>query len=173
MIVLIKLFYALAIACLLVLVVAFGVRTAYGPPSAPEYPQPPASIRAIPSPSTSPETQAELTRYDEEQRRYQAEYERYSERRADYRRNVFVIVAAFGIAAVAAGLSLPTRLDAVRLGLVLGGLATILYGVIQAGGDLDEAGPALVFVVAAIGLGLILFAGYRWLGRLEEPPRAA
>ncbi len=167
MTILIKLFYAVAISCLLILFVAFGVRTVYNAPQEPEYPQSPIGVR-VPSPVTSGEVSAEVAKYEEEQRRYQEEYERYSDRRADYRRNVFVVVAALGIIAVASGLAIPGRLDAIRLGLVLGGLGTILYGVVQAGEDLDEAGPALILVVAAIGLSLILFVGYRWLANPED-----
>ncbi len=65
--------------------------------------------------------------------------------------------------AVAAGLAVPPALDAVRLGLVVGGLGTIIYAVAQAGEDLDAAGPEVVFVVALAGLALMLAAGYRWL----------
>jgi hypothetical protein len=72
-----------------------------------------------------------------------------------------------GVVSVAGGLALPARLDAIRLGLVAGGLGTILYGVIQANGDLDAAGPAVIFLAAAAGLVLIGYAGYRWLARLE------
>ena len=122
----------------------------------------------MPSPVPAGDIPAEVAEYEEEQRRYQEEYERYSKRRAEYRRNVFVVVAGLGIAAVAGGLAIPGRLDAIRLGLVLGGLGTVLYGVIQAGEDLDEAGPALIFIVAAVGLCLILFVGYRWLAGLED-----
>jgi hypothetical protein len=57
------------------------------------------------------------------------------------------------------------------VGLSMGGFATLLYGVIQAGDDLDRAGPAGLFLVAVIGLALILYTGYRWLNKLEETPK--
>ena len=77
-----------------------------------------------------------------------------------------MIAAAIGIAAIACGLALPSRLDALRLGLVAGGLGTLIYGVVQAQGDLDNAGPELIFVVVALGLALVGYAGYRWLAAL-------
>ena len=97
---------------------------------------------------------------------FQEESRRYEDERADYRRVVFLIAAAIGIAAIACGLALPSRLDALRLGLVAGGLGTLIYGVVQAQGDLDNAGPELIFVVVALGLALVGYAGYRWLAAL-------
>lgn len=171
MIVLIKLFYAAAIAALLVLFVAFGIRTFYSPPKAPEFPQPAIPVRPAPPPGTAqPEPTPEQREFEEAQRRFQEEFARYEDERADYRRNVFLIAAVLGILAVAGGLALSDRFDAIRLGLVAGGLGSFLYGVIQANGDLDNTGPALIFGVAAIGLALVGYAGYRWLSAQTSEP---
>jgi hypothetical protein len=172
--VLIKLAYAAAVAALLVLLVAFGVRAFYEGPEEPRFPQPPLVIRPpviVPTTTTGEPgtpvvvtpTPEELARYEQEQRDFQREFERYEDRREDYRRNVFLIAAAFGIVAIAGGAALWSRIDAVSLGFIAGGFATLLYGVIQAGDDLGEVSPALIFVVALIGLALVLGAGYRWL----------
>ena len=176
MVVLLKLFYAAAIAALLVLVVAFGIRTVYAPPDAPEYPGFPRGYLP-PGPTAPGEVPAPLTPEQQqaiaEQERYQEEYERYEKKRADYHRNVFLAAAALAIVAIAAGLAAPAYLDAIRLGLVGGGVVTVIYGVIQAGSDLDETDPALIVVVAAAGLALILAFGYRWLAtRPAEQTRA-
>jgi hypothetical protein len=53
---------------------------------------------------------------------------------------------------------------------VAGGLGTLLYGVIQAAGDLDEVGSALIFVIVLFGLIIVLAAGYRWLSL--RPPES-
>ena len=58
--------------------------------------------------------------------------------------------------------------SSIRLGLVGGGLFSVLYGVLQAEGDLGDAGSGLIFLVAAVGLVLILAAGYRWLATREQ-----
>ncbi len=173
MTVLIKLTYAAAVAAMVVLLVAFGVRAFYGPPKAPEYPQPPVVRSVAPVPSTpgpgvatptvvTPSAE-EIARFDEEQRLYQASYEKYEDERQVYRRNVFLISAAIAVMAIGGGASLWSRVDAMSLGFVAGGFATLLYGVIQAGGDLDQVSPAVIFVVVLIGLGAVLAAGYRWL----------
>jgi hypothetical protein len=166
MIVLIKLFYAASIAALLILFVAFGIRTFDAPPEEPQFPNVPPSFRPaspIPAGQTPPEPTQEQREFEEAQRRYQEEFKAYEDERADYRRNVFLVAAATGVLAIAGGLALSSRLDALRLGLVAGGLGAILYAVIQSGGDLGDAGPALVFGVVAIGLLLVGYAGYRWL----------
>jgi hypothetical protein len=171
---LIKLFYAAAIAALLILLVAFGIRTFYAAPEEPQFPEPPLSIRgplapAPPStePGVVPTPTPEQAAYQQAQERYQDEYKAFREEQKDYRRNVFLIAAVVGVVAVASGLMLQSRLDAIRLGLVVGGLGTILYAVIQAAEDLDEVGSELVFVVALVGLALVIGVGYRWLGRSE------
>jgi len=172
--VLIKLFYAAAIAALLVLLVAFGVRAVYSPPQPPEYPLTsgwtsfplePFAADARPVPVLPPLEQQQTI---EEQERFQKEFERYEKRRADYHRNVFLAAALLAVLALATGLALPPYLDAIRLGLVGGGLFTMLYGVTQAAGDLDRAGPGFIVLVAAVGLVLILAAGYRWLATQEK-----
>jgi lipopolysaccharide export LptBFGC system permease protein LptF len=174
-IVLIKLLYAGAIAALLVLLVAFGIRAVYAPPEAPAYPSFPRAY-VPPAPTIGGQTPAPLTPEQEQvieaQERYQTEYERYQDRRADYHRNVFLAAAVLAVLAVAGGLVLPSYLDAIRLGLVGGGFTCVIYGVVQAGNDLDSNGPGFIVLVAGVGLALILAAGFRWLAQREEPAQA-
>jgi lipopolysaccharide export LptBFGC system permease protein LptF len=161
---LIKLFYAGCVAALLVLCVAFGTRTFYAAPHPPEYPQ----SASIPRPGPAPLTPEEQRLLAEAQQQYQDSYQRYEARRITYRRYVFLIAAVAGVAAVAAGAVLPPRVDAIRLGLVAGGLGCVIYAVVQAGGDLGRMTPTLMFAAALIGLVLVLAAGYRWLLKLPD-----
>jgi len=173
MTVLVKLAYAAAVAALMVLLVAFGVRAFYDAPGPPEYPNPPlgrqpivtpaAPGAGIATPTVVTPTPDDLARYEEEQREYQRAYESYEHVRQDYRRNVLLASAAIAVLAIAGGAALWSRVDAMSLGFMGGGFATLLYGVIQAGSDLDEISPALIFVVALAGLVGVLGAGYRWL----------
>ena len=174
MTVLIKLFYAGALMALIVLMVAFGIRTVYSPPEEPEYPGMSAPITgwspfppSVAGAEAPPLTPAQAA-YEKEQERYREAYEQYREDRAEYRRNVFLMAALAAVAFVAGGIAAEPRLDALRLGLVAGGLGTLIYGVAQASGDLGETAPAFVFVVALAGLALVLVAGYRWLGRRAD-----
>ena len=165
---LIKLFYAGAISALLILLVAFGIRTFYAPPEAPHFPQPPIGFRPVgPTPVDKPELAPpptpEQVEFEANQRRFQEELERYNKERAGYRRNVFLAGAVVAVVAVASGVILDRRMDAIRLGLVAGGLGTLLYAVIQAGSDLARLGPEVMFGFALVGLVLVLAAGSRWL----------
>ena len=178
MIILLKLIYAGAVTALLILFVAFGVRTFYSPPEEPEFPKFSPSLARPPLPvgpgpdATPPAPTPEQLEFERAQERYQADYEAYTERRERYRNRVFLIAAIVGIAAVAGGVGLPAHLDAIRLGLVAGGLGTVIYGVAQAGGDLSEAGSGVVFLVVAIGLVLVVASGYRWLASRDETAEA-
>lgn len=167
MTVLLKLLYAGAVATLIVLFVAFGIRTVYGPPEAPEFPQfPRGSFQPFPPNQGEPLTPEQLE-YQEAQERYQEEYEKYTDDLERYHSVVLGLCTLFGVVAVAGGIVLKPRFDALRLGLVGGGLFTLIYGVIQAEGDFDGLGEAAVFAIAGVGLVIILAAGYRWLDERE------
>ena len=170
MTVLLKLLYAAAVTALFVLFVAFGIRTFYSPPEEPEFPRsligpiPVAPAPGVPGePAPRPTLTPEQEQYQIEQQRYQDEYAIYRDELRDYRVAVLGVSALVGVAAVAAGVALAARLDALRLGLVGGGLGTLLFGVLHAKGDLDGAGTAVVFVVVTAGLIAVGAAGYRWL----------
>jgi hypothetical protein len=160
--VLLKLLYAGAVATLIVLFVAFGIRTVYGPPEMPEFPQNlRGSFQPFPANPNDPLT-PEQQEYRDAQERYQGAYRLYEEDLERYRSIVLGLCTLFGVLAVAGGI-----VDALRLGLVGGGLFTLIYGVVQAEGDFDGLGEAAVFAIAGVGLVVILTAGYRWLDERE------
>src|SRR3990170_691787 len=102
--------------------------------------------------------------YIREQRQYNERQREYEDDRADYHRNVFIIASVLGVAAVSAGLYLFRRVEAMPLGLVLGGLGVVIFGWAQAAEDFGEIGMAPLFVVVGVGLAIVLAAGYRFLG---------
>ena len=91
-------------------------------------------------------------------------WEEYEDDLVDYHRNVFIVASVLGVAAVAVGLYLYQRVEAMPLGLVLGGLGVVIFGWAQAAGDFGEIGMAPLFAVVAVGLAIVLAAGYRFLG---------
>ena len=162
-----KLLYAGAVATLIVLFVAFGIRTVYGPPEMPEFPQfPRGSFQPYPTNPNDPLTPEQLE-LQEAQERYQEEYRLYEDDLERYHSIVLGLCTLFGVLAVAGGIVLKPKFDALRLGLVGGGLFTLIDGVVQAEGDFDGLGEAAVFGIAGIGLVVILAAGYRWLDGRE------
>src|SRR2546428_8525511 len=52
----------------------------------------------------------------------------YNDERDDYFRNVFIVANVLGVAAVAVGLYLFRRVEAMPLGLLLGGVGVVIYG---------------------------------------------
>ncbi len=177
-----KLAYSLVVAILLILFVILGIRTFYDEPEAPPFPERPPPIEAIEeSIFCEPDGRCfkggrELTEADEEklteeerlnlqeQRQFQEQRLKYEDDRVDYHRNVFILASVLGVAAVAGGLYLFRRVEAMPLGLLLGGLGVVIYGWVEAAEDFDEIGAAPLFAVVAAGLGIVLAAGYRFLG---------
>ena len=89
------------------------------------------------------------------------------EERKDYFRNVFIIANAIGVVAISAGLFLFfRRVEAMPLGLLLGGTGVVIYGWVELGrGPGESVGTAPLFAIAAVGLAIVLAAGYWFLGR--------
>ncbi len=184
-----KLAYSLTVAILLVLFVIVGTRTFYDEPEAPNFSFRPPPEKAIDaeqgepqeplfceydgrcfkgSREITPDEEADLTQeerdYIQEQREQYRQQRQYEDDRVDYRRNVFILASVLGVAAIAAGLYLFRRVEAMPLGLVLGGLGVVIFGWVQAAEDFGEIGMAPLFAVVAVGLAVVLAAGYRFLG---------
>jgi len=102
--------------------------------------------------------------YIQEQRDINRRQREYEDDRVDYHRNAFIIASVLGVAAVAGGLAIFRRVEAMPLGLVLGGLGIVIFGWAQAAEDFGEIGMAPLFAVVAVGLAIVLAAGYRFLG---------
>ena len=178
-----KLAYSLTVAILLVLFVILGTRTLYDEPESPQYP---SVAFPVEKPGGEPlycdfdgrcfkggkeltaEDEEKLTEqerlYIREQRQYNERQREYEDERADYHRNVFIIASVLGVAAVSAGLYLFRRVEAMPLGLVLGGLGVVIFGWAQAAEDFGEIGMAPLFAVVGVGLAIVLAAGYWLLG---------
>jgi len=175
-----KLAYSLTVAILLVLFVIIGTRTFYNEPEEPRYPSgmPPSTKDLYCDftdqcylngrPLTPQEEQQLLTADEREfikgQREHNERQREYEDDRVDYHRNVFMVASVLGVAAIAAGLYLFRRVEAMPLGLVLGGLGVVIFGWAQAAEDFGEIGMAPLFAVVAVGLAIVLAAGYRFLG---------
>ena len=185
-----KLTYSLVVAILFILLVILGIRTFYDEPEDPGYsarPINPIRVDAPPQPGTeeplycdrdgrcfkgdrelTAEDEAELTEeerlYIQEQRQFQERQRKYEDKRVDYHRNVFILASVLGVAAIALGLYLFRRVEAMPLGLLMGGLGVVIFGWVQAAEDFGEIGEAPLFAVVAVGLGVVLAVGYRFLG---------
>ena len=176
--------YSLAVAILFILFVIFGTRTFYSEPDYPTYPP-----MSAPFPSTkniycdssecyidglliTSEVEGTLSESEKtflrQQREFQQRQRDFEDEQRDYYRNVFIIAAALGIAAIAAGLYLFRRVEAMPLGLLLGGLGAVIYGWVESAQGPDDASNATLFAVATAGLVVVLAGGY-WFLNSREP----
>src|SRR3990172_9586603 len=150
--------YSLVVAILFLLFVILGTNTFYAVPEEPESPweqfrfkEPYASLvecdstgRCIDiktgqevSPEESARLREEQTRRDREYQQaveqYERDFEEYvKEERAPYHRNVFIATSILGVAAVAVGLALFRRVEALPLGLLFCRLAVVIFGRVPA-----------------------------------------
>jgi hypothetical protein len=101
----------------------------------------------------------------EEQRDFARRQRGHEEAREDYFRNVFIFATALGLVAIAAGLYMFRRVEALPLGLLLGGIGVIIYGWVESTRGPDETlGTGVLFAIVTVGLIAVLGAGYWFLG---------
>jgi hypothetical protein len=157
----VRFLYAIAVATFLVLAIAFGILTFYPSPEAPQYPAAlvvPASKSGAPVPAEATPTAA--------QQAYEQQYQAYQSDRADHHRNVLLIATLLAAVAIVAGIAAAGALDVLRVGLMLGGLFTVLWALVYAGG---EASTGVLFVAALLVLGILVALSQAraraWLGR--------
>jgi hypothetical protein len=181
-----RIVYAGAVAILVVLFVVLGTLTFYPEPDSPYdrvFPVPPP--RGVDSlycdrdgscyldgSLLTPEEEAKLNdeqrEYVRQSKEFQVSVREYENDRVDHSRNVFMAASILGAAAIVAGLSFFRRIEAMPLGLLLGGFGVVLFGWIQAGDEFDEMGAAPPFIAVTIGLAAVLAAGYYFLNVRRE-----
>jgi hypothetical protein len=144
-----RLAYSVAVAILLILVVVFGTRTIYSEPN--DYP-------------VYPQYSGRNLYCNENNRCYIDDREITT---------VFITAAVLGVAAIAAGVALYRRVEGMPLGLVLGGIGAVVYGWAESSDGPGDVGSAPMFILALVGLVIVLGVGYWFLGGREKPESAS
>jgi len=175
--------YSLAVAILFILFVIFGTRTLY---SEPDYPPYPGSFAPPPAKNIyceasgcytdgtliTPEVEERLTAAErqvlDDQREFQVLQREYEDDRETYFRNVFIIAAVLGVLAIAIGVVLFSRVEAMPLGLMLGGIGALIYGWVEWARGPEEGSTTLAFAFVTVGLVVVLAGGYWFLGGRGE-----
>ena len=134
--------YSLAVAAFLVVAVILGTETAFNEPTFAEY-----SARFI--------------------NQFLA-VSQFEDAREDYYRDVSATAAAVGIAAIMAGAVQSRLLPVVPLGMMLGGLGAVMYGVAKWLSGPAELSASALFIIVAGGFILLLAAGYWRFGILDS-----
>ena len=149
-----KLIYTFLIGIFMAVFVGVGVAAFYPEP---KYPEQPLAMK-FSSPNVyktddatgSAQWRAEMEKFDREEKKFQTESQVYS-------RNVSIVVIAIAIAIVVASLTVFQKILIIADGLLLGGLLTLIYGVMRGFGAEDNM---FRFIVVSIGLFISLFLGY-------------
>lgn len=149
-----KLIYTFLIGIFMAVFVGVGVAAFYPEP---KYPEQPLAMK-FSSPDAyktddatgSAQWRAEMEKFDKEEKQFQKESQIYS-------RNISIIAIAIAIAIVVASLTVFQKILIIADGLLLGGLLTLIYGVMRGFGAEDNM---FRFIVVSIGLFISLFLGY-------------
>lgn len=151
-----KVFYAGVIAALVVLGVFAGIRTIVPTPRQP--PEHPASGWTSYPPGTSYSVLDQVTSDDPSVTdiSLDEDFAAYLDDRADYRSKVFLAATVMGIVTILGGLRMPASRDAIRLGLMAGGLFTILSAMTQPKGNFAESGTGIIVLLFGAALFAIL-----------------
>ncbi|MEO7665644.1 MAG: hypothetical protein ABIU97_01250 [Dehalococcoidia bacterium] len=174
MVIVFRLAYAVAVAIFFMLLVIFGQRTFI---SEPDYPLAAPFARGPDdlycSESGCSRQGIELDKADDDKLseadlKYVQAFRTYRDDGEDYFRNVFVISALLGVTAIAAGVYLFRRVEALPLGLVLGGIGVALYGWVESSRGEGEMEEIYAFIVATIGFVVLATGGYWFLGGREQ-----
>jgi len=162
----VRLLYAVAVALFLVLTVAFGTLTFYPSQDAPSYPIEPAIARPVGPGSPATVTPDEAARQQEAQREYDRLYREYEDDRAIHSRNVLLVATAVAAAVIIAGVAATAALDVLRVGVMLGGLLTVLWALIYGAADADTGTLFVAALVVLVLLGAVSQPRVRdWIAR--------
>lgn len=144
--------YTVALAALLATFVGFGIEAAYPSPEFPEdgFMRGPM-MEGGPGEEPSPE-------FIEQEQRFQTEMETYQQQLSDHHEVASAIAIVAAVLMLLAGL-VPRvgRLPVIGQGLTLGGVLTLLYGIVLA---VQTQNELLRFVAVAVGLAALLVSAY-------------
>lgn len=143
--------YVIFLGIIITAFCGLGIDTFYTPPKAPEFP----SILLNEQYKTAPVTQnaeeiAAQKAYDAAQKKYQDELKPHS-------RNVSIIAMVLAVVALALSLTVLTRWEVIANGVMLGGVFTLGYSIIQ---GLISEDIRFRFIIVTVGVAAALVLGY-------------
>ena len=154
----IRIVYIFFLGLLTAVFIGVGINTFYEGPAEPTYPVP-----SVGKDKTDAEMQKEQDLYNKESQAYRGAQKVYN-------RNVSVIVLLLAVVLVVTSLQYEKRSHVIANGVMLGGLFTLVYGIIR---SFMSADSKYIFVAATVGLGLVVYLGYRRFAASGTPKPAA
>jgi len=165
-----RLTYSCAVAIFFILVVIYGSRTFYSEPTNPGGSLPGNGGLYCNENDYQNGTILDRSRDDQlsqSDRAFVQAQRSYEDDRRAYSRNVFIIAGLLGVLTLAAGVYLYRRIEALPLGLVLGGIGAVIYGWVESSRDPGETNATSAFLVATLGF-VVLAAGGYWFLNMER-----
>ncbi len=145
-----KFIYSIFIGVLLATLVGVGISAFYKSPEPPDYPTRLNFYEKPVDASESAELRAEQEKFDQVNKDFQ-------EKNEEYNRNVSIIAIIAAIITLVVSLTFFKKLLVIADGLLLGGVLTVIYGIIRGFGSQDET---FRFMVVLIGFLISLILGY-------------
>lgn len=149
----VKVIYTVFLGLLMATGIGIGIAAFYAAPS------PPPAPESISSPAAKVEP--------EEARRHEVEYRRYEAKSETYNRNVSILAVAFAVVLLAVSMAGLKNLPIIANGLMLGGVFTLIYGIVR---SFESGEQKFMFVIVVVGILATLVLGYV---RLIKPAEQA
>lgn len=143
----VKVLYKLFLAVMIALFFGFGVAVFYQAPKAPEYV---GSVMEKDPNNLTAEQQKQRDDFDVAQKSYEKDF-------AEYNRNVSAIIIGISVLILIVSLTLLIQIEIIGDGVLLGGLFTLIYGMIRGLMSMDSR---YQFGIVTLGLLIALSLGY-------------
>lgn len=143
----IRFIYTFFVGLFLAVFIGTGIAVFHESPKGPE---PPAWYSSPKATEPTEEERRQEIAFQEQEKAFQ-------QSQRTYNREVSIIVLVCATVILAISLVFAERLGVVADGLLLGGIFTLLYGIIR---GMDTDNPKYRFVVASIGLVVVMVLGY-------------
>lgn len=156
----IRLVYTFFVGLLIALFVGVGTSTFYTGPVAPKFPATEFNTYG------KDQTDEQIAK----QKDYDKQMEAYIEKSKPYSRNLSIMALVSAVILLTLSIVFEKRIKVLADGVMLGGLFTLIYGIIR--GFMSDNNK-YVFVVITVGLAVVLFLGYHRFVRSHEKQSSA
>lgn len=143
----VKVLYKLFLALMIALFVGFGISVFYPAPKAPDYP---TTLERLEGKSMSEEQKKTEEEFLSQQKKFEKDF-------ATYNRNVSAIIIGISILLLILSLTLLLPIEMIGDAVLLGGLFTLVYGIIR---GLMTNDSKFQFIVVTVGLIVAIILGY-------------
>ncbi len=147
-----KLVYTFILGIVIALLFGVGIAAFYEAPKPPEY-----SVPASYYKDTGP-TPEELKVQQAQQQQYDTEMKAFNKDRSSYEKNVSIVLLSLAVLSVVVAFVVTKRLGFLSDGILLGGLLTLLHGLMR-GFSADD--NKYLFVATLVSVVVVLYLGYR------------